>query len=145
MAKDEFYKHHRAAEIRAFQSPQGMVGRWVGGKAQQVAAHAIVMAPKPGQGQGYATGELASNIHASAPKVGRKGPEADVVSSTDHSVFVHEGTPPHTIKARPKKKLMFFWRKVGHVIFDDKVRHPGTRANPFLSSALRKVFGGPGR
>jgi hypothetical protein len=145
MADVVFYEHHRAVEAKAFQSPVGMVGRWTGRKAVDVAAHAKLVAPKPGQGRGYATGQLAANIRSSAPTVGRKGPEADVVSSTDHSLFVHEGTAPHIIRARPTKKLMFFWRNAGRIIFDSEVHHPGTPSNPFLVKALRNVFGGPGR
>lgn len=145
MPKDVVYVRHRPAEFRAFRSANGMTGRWTHSKAEQVATHSIAGAPKPGQGKGYATGELASNIYAERPKVGRRGPENDVVSNTDHSVFVHDGTPPHIIKPRLKEQLVFFWRKAGRVVFKDSVRHPGTAANPFLVNALRKVFGGPGR
>jgi hypothetical protein len=142
---DVEYIHHRPVEFKAFYSPRGMVGSWTKDRGNQVAAHAALIAPKPGQGKGYATGELASNIRVKGPVVGRRGPELDVVSSTNHSVFVHEGTPPHTIKAKPGKKMVFFWRKAGRVVFADKVRHPGTPANPFLVKALRAVFGGPAR
>jgi hypothetical protein len=58
---------------------------------------------------------------------------------------VHEGTEAHTIKAKPGGKMMFFFRKAGRIIFDDKINHPGTPANPFLVNALKAVFGGPGR
>lgn len=145
MANDVVYVHHHAAEFRAFRAPSGMVGRWTHGQAQRVAAHARLLAPKPGQGHGYATGETALSIRASASTIGRSGPEATVSSSTDHAVFLHEGTPPHTIKPRLAKKLVFFWRKAGQVVFRDSVRHPGTKAQPFLVKALRAVFGGPGR
>lgn len=145
MAKDVVYVHHRPAEFNAFRSPTGMTGRWTTTQAEKVAAHARAVAPKPGQSKGYATGELASNIRGSAAKIGRKGPEADVVASTDHAIFVHEGTPPHIIKPRYAEQLVFFWRKAARIVYKDKVRHPGTKANPFLVKALRKVFGGPGR
>jgi hypothetical protein len=145
MAEDVVYIHHKPAEFKAFRSPQGMSGRWTFSQAEQVAAHARLLAPKPGQGKGYATGELAANIHVKGPTIGRRGPEAEIVSSTDHSVFVHEGTPPHIIKPRFAEQLVFFWRKAGRIVFKDKVRHPGTKANKFLLNALREVFGGPGR
>ena len=143
--KDVIYIRHPRAELQAFRSPTGMVGRWTGKKAHEVQAHAIVFAPKPGQGRGYSTGETAANIRVKGPTVGRSGPEATIVSDTNHAVFVHEGTHPHVIKARPSGKMVFFWRKVGRVVFRDKVFHPGARANPFLVKALRSVFGGPGR
>jgi hypothetical protein len=145
MAKDVVYIRHPPAEARAFHSPNGMVGRWVTKKTHEVAAHSIAQAPKPGQGRGYATGELARGISPERTVVGRKGPESRVVSGSDHSVFVHEGTAPHVIRPRRKEQLVFFWRKTGHVVFRDMVRHPGTPSNKFLLNALRAVFGGPGR
>ena len=145
MANDVVYVHHRPAEFRAFQSPTGMAGKWTLEQANKVAAHAELLAPKPGQGKGYATGETALSIRVKGPTVGRKGPEATITSDTDHAVYLHEGTPPHAIKPRTKDKMVFFWRKRGKVVFRDNVWHPGTKANPFLSNALRAIFGGPGR
>ena len=145
MANDVIYVHHRAAEYRAFRSPTGMTGRWTLEQANKVATHARLLAPKPGQGRGYATGETALSVKVDGPTVGRTGPEARVLSSTDHAVFLHEGTPPHEIKPRFANKMVFFWRRAGRVVFRDRVWHPGTRANPFLVNALRAVFGGPGR
>lgn len=145
MATDVVYVHHRPAEYHAFWSPVGMTGRWTLGQANKVAVHARMLAPKPGQSRGYATGETLTSIKVDGPTVGRTGPEARVLSSTDHAVFVHEGTLPHVIKPRYADKLVFFWRKAGRVVFRDKVFHPGTKANPFLVNALRAVFGGPGR
>lgn len=145
MAKDVIYIRHRPVEYAAFKSPHGMVGRWTIRKAEEVAVQARLGAPKPGQGQGYATGNLAANINAKGPTVGRKGPEAEVIADTDYSLHVHEPTRPHIIKPRRAEKLVFFWRKTGRVVMKDKVRHPGTKGNPFLVRALQKVFGGPGR
>lgn len=145
MAKDVIYKHHRAAEFRAFKSPTGMTGRWTAEQAEKVAAHARLLAPKPGQGKGYATGETATSIRSGNVSLGRKGPEATVSAGTEHAFYLHEGTAPHVIKARPGKKMVFFLRSAGRVIYDNLVKHPGTKAQPFLSDALRKVFGGPGR
>lgn len=143
---DVTYIHHRPAEFKAFTSPSGMTGRWTRSQGDKVAAHAILIAPKPGgQGQGYATGELAANIRTKGPTIGRRGPEVEIISDTDHSVYVHDGTLPHTIKPRLAPQLIFFWRKAGRIVFKDSVRHPGTKANPFLVNALKKVFGGPGR
>lgn len=145
MADEIIYVRHRIPEYSAFRSPNGMVGRWTLEQANKVAAHARLLAPKPGQGRGYATGETLATIRVDGPSIGRTGPEATITSGTDHAVFLHEGTPPHSIKPRYAKKLVFFWRKAGRVVFSDGVRHPGTKANPFLVNALRAVFGGPGR
>lgn len=143
--KDVAYVRHPGAEFRAFRSPTGMTGKWTLEQANKVADHARLLAPKPGQGKGYATGETVFSIKVDGPTVGRSGPEVRVLSNTDHARFVHEGTTPHKIRARPGKKLVFFSRKAGRVLFKDEVHHPGTRANPFLVKALRAVFGGPGR
>lgn len=144
MAKDVVYVRHRPQEFQAFRAPTGMVGRYTTRQAQNVATHARVFAPKPGQGKGYATGETAANIKTSRTVVGRRGPEADIVADTDHAIHVHEPTHAHIIKPRFASKLVFFTRTGGKV-FAEKVFHPGTKGNPFLVKALRAVFGGPGR
>lgn len=142
---DVTYVRHRAAEHRAFRSANGTTGRWVTKKTAQVAAHAIAVAPKPGQGRGYATGELASKIKPERTVVGRTGPESGVTSGADHSLFVHQGTAPHIIRPRYPNKVMVFRGRMGQTIRTSLVRHPGTPANKFLVKALRFVFGGPGR
>lgn len=144
MANDVVYIHHRPAEFKAFRSPTGMAGRWTRSQAEQVAAHARLLAPKPGDSP-YATGETVTSIRAQGPTQGRRGPEATVISATDHAVFVHEGTEPHTIKPRLAPKLVFFFAKAARLVRRDEVFHPGTKAQPFLLDALKKVFGGPGR
>lgn len=145
MANDVVYVRHRIPEYKAFRSPTGMVGLWTLEQGEKVAAHARLLAPKPGQGEGYATGETVLNIRVRGPIVGRNGPEVEVVSDTDHALYVHEGTIPHIIRPRNAEKLIFFSRKTGMVMFKDKVFHPGTKANPFLVKALQAQFGGPGR
>lgn len=142
---DVVYTRHRPVEQFEFRSPNGMVGRWTTKKAKEAATLAIGAAPKPGQGEGYATGELALDIRPERATVGRSGPESRVISATEHAVFVHEGTPPHVIRPRRAKKLVFFWRKAGRVVYAKSVRHPGTQGNPYLVKALRQLFGGPGR
>lgn len=141
MANDVVYVRHRIPEFVAFESPTGMVGSWVGEKAVEVAAHAVVFAPKPGQGRGYATGETAASIRVDGPTRGRRGPEATISSETDHARDLHEGTEAHTIKPRRSPELVFFSRKQGRVIGRDEVHHPGTPANPFLLKALKEAFG----
>lgn len=142
---DGVYVRHRAVEAKAFHSPTGMVGRWTKTQAEKVEAHAKLVAPKPGSSRGYATGATAASVRAGNVSQGRKGPEATVGAHTEHALFVHEGTAAHTIKASPGQKMYFFFRKAGRMIFDDKISHPGTPANPFLVKALKAIFGGPGR
>jgi hypothetical protein len=84
-----------------------------------------------------------------------------VEAPAKYAHFVHDGTKPHIIRARRKKALAFFWLKVGMPVIVPKkpgggtgkrkgkkgvylhigkgfVRHPGTKARPFLMRALRE-------
>lgn len=61
----------------------------------------------------------------------------DVVSTAEHTLYVIKGTRPHKITGNPL--LGFFWPKVGQFVVFHSVNHPGTRANNFLSRALRKA------
>ena len=47
---------------------------------------------------------------------------------------VEEGTRPHTIRAKNKKAL--YWKGAKHPV--KSVRHPGSRAKPFLIPAFEK-------
>lgn len=62
------------------------------------------------------------------------GPARGIVEATaDYAAAVHEGTRPHLIKVKTKKVLAN--RRSGEV-FGRVVRHPGTKANPFLQNAI---------
>lgn len=50
-----------------------------------------------------------------------------------YAVYVHEGTRAHTITPRNKQVLRFVSR--GEFVFAKRVRHPGTRRDPFLYDA----------
>lgn len=54
-------------------------------------------------------------------------------SRAPYSIFVHEGTRPHIIEVRRKRVL-----SDGSNIFGTRVRHPGTKANPFMERAVKK-------
>lgn len=76
------------------------------------------------------------------------GLPAVIVGSEDPiALFHHEGTQPHPIVAvrAPGRHLVFFWKKVGHVVAfgppPKGVNHPGTKPNRFLVNALRAVGG----
>lgn len=63
---------------------------------------------------------------------------AVLVGSDDPIAFLHhEGTPPHTIRARRRPFLVFY--SGGRVRRVRSVRHPGTDPNPFLTDALRDL------
>lgn len=94
----------------------------------------------------------------------RKSVTGTVENRTEYAVAVHNGTRPHTISARRKKALAFMWARKGgiRVIVPRKpgggtgirksktgktvlwigkgfVRHPGTKARPWLDDALRQM------
>ena len=67
------------------------------------------------------------------------GPASGKVEvGADYGIFVHEGTRPHTIRAINKKVLAN--KRTGQ-FFGKVVKHPGTRANPFLKRAVDKNAG----
>ena len=51
-----------------------------------------------------------------------------------YAIFVHEGTQPHIIEPVTKKAL--FWKGALHPV--KRVKHPGTKANPFMTRGLDK-------
>jgi hypothetical protein len=65
-------------------------------------------------------------------------PYAGVVEfQAPHALFVVNGTPPHTIEARPGHTLRFVIN--GVTLFRKKVRHPGTKPNRFPDRAVRRA------
>lgn len=99
-------------------------------RATKVLAVAKIEAPSK-------TGELRRGIRMSQSRdvKGRWSTGYDVESTAPYSLFVIKGTKPHTIEGNPY--LAFFWPKVGKFVVFRSVNHPGTRANNFLSRALR--------
>lgn len=80
------------------------------------------------------TGGLRSQIAAGPPV-----PAGDVLwvrirSAAAYSSYVDEGTGPHPIEGNPL--LVFFWPKVGEVVFFRHVNHPGTTAREFFAEPM---------
>lgn len=88
------------------------------------------------------TGALRAGIRLqqSRDTRGRWASGWEVISNAPHTLFVIKGTRPHKIVGKPL--LAFFWPVVGRNVVFRHVNHPGTKANDFLSRALRK--GKPG-
>ena len=64
-----------------------------------------------------------------------KGLEATVhTSNVKYAIMVEKGTKAHLIK--PKNKKMLYWKGASHPV--RLVRHPGSRAKPFLEPAFEK-------
>ena len=53
-------------------------------------------------------------------------------SNVVYAIGVEKGTRPHTIK--PKNKKMLYWQGASHPV--KQVRHPGSKAKPYLIPAL---------
>ena len=65
------------------------------------------------------------------------GKHVRVESSHPATMYVIKGTRPHVIRPRTRKVLKF--RMAGRTVFAKVVHHPGTKANDFLTKALRTV------
>lgn len=91
--------------------------------------------PVPRRGPQRRPGTLRDKIVKRA--VSRGGEVVWQVGAEDPiALFHHEGTEPHVIRARRAPRLVFFWPRVGRVVYFRQVNHPGTRPNRFLTNAL---------
>lgn len=82
------------------------------------------------------------NARRMAPgRMGRKinavvvGKHVRIESSHPATMYVIKGTRPHTLRPRYRKVLKFSVK--GSTVFARVVNHPGTKANDFLTKALR--------
>lgn len=71
----------------------------------------------------------------------------EVEAKAPYSLYVHEGTRPHLIRVIRARVLATQARKApgwpvvsrkGYAIFGTKVKHPGTKSNPFLARGVEK-------
>jgi hypothetical protein len=62
---------------------------------------------------------------------------AAIGSPLEYAEPVHEGSPPHIIRAKNAKAL--YWRGASHPV--RQVSHPGNKANPFFTRAMEKAHG----
>jgi len=107
--------------------------RWLNPTLDAVTAQAKQEAP-------VRTGRLRESIHKEPIRwVGFLKAEGKVVADAPYARYVHDGTRPHVIRARRAKALHFYWQ--GREVFVKSVNHPGTKPNPFMTRAARKVVG----
>lgn len=84
------------------------------------------------------TGNLGRSIQEDPIRfVGPFRVETGVTARANYAAAVHEGTKPHVIKPRNASVLAF--PIGGKMVFAKSVRHPGTRARPFLRNAAERV------
>ena len=85
------------------------------------------------------TGNLGRSIREDEIKF--TGPlvvEGGVTAHADYAAAVHEGSRPHIIRPRRAKALRF--EVGGRTVFARMVRHPGTKARPFLRNAAERII-----
>ena len=85
---------------------------------------------------GVKTGRLRRSIHMRHHR-DMRGQYIWIGSDVNYALMHHEGTRPHLIRPNRAKILVFTSR--GQVIKTSLVRHPGTRANKYLSDSLRLI------
>lgn len=107
--------------------PDGQVGKYLSKKGTLIVTAARAQV-------GKRTGRLALSIHKRQMRVGRYQ-QLRVGSVVNYALAHHEGTKPHMIVAKDAQMLRF--TSGSRVIYTRMVRHPGTRANKYLSDNLR--------
>lgn len=80
------------------------------------------------------TGNLRSHHIMRVKELGTQV-RGSVINNAKYAAVVHDGSPPHTIRARRRKALRF--TVGGETIFARSVRHPGAAPRPWLFKALR--------
>lgn len=83
------------------------------------------------------TGRLRASIRVERRSVFGLRQRWTVGSDVEYAPMVNDGTRPHLIRPRNARVLRF--QVDGRTVFARVVRHPGTRARPFLDRALRDV------
>jgi hypothetical protein len=84
-------------------------------------------------------------------KVVQDGKSGLIVFMVDYAKFIEFGTPPHIIKPKSKEALRFEKDRKGRLskkrgakesdfVFAKKVKHPGTRPNPFIRETFQTKF-----
>lgn len=113
-------------------SPSGAVGRDLARRAFKVKQAARGEGPSRAV-VGVKTGRLRDSIEITHER-DPLGQAVRVGSRLDYALMHHEGTRPHVILPVRAKQLVFVSR--GRIIRTDRVNHPGTKPNRYLSDNL---------
>ena len=88
----------------------------------------------------YSTGRLKASINWSLT---RNNPGLGVTATSGSDLIyansVHGGQPARRIVPVRATYLRFYWRKVGRRVRFLSVNHPGTKAQPYLTDALKTI------
>ncbi len=79
------------------------------------------------------TGIVERSIRTASARKGRTL-SGTVYTVLDYGVYLHQGTNPHVIEPRRKKALR--WTDGGAFVFARRVKHPGTKKDPYIYEAL---------
>lgn len=79
------------------------------------------------------TGLAERSIRTASARKGRTL-SGTVYTVLDYGVYLHQGTNPHVIEPRRKKALR--WTDGGKFVFARRVKHPGTKKDPYIYEAL---------
>lgn len=111
----------------------GLVGRHLHKTANRITQLAKLQVGKK-------TGSLMRSIRFQHMAANATGPGVKIGAYTHYALLHHQGTKPHIITPnKPGGNLVF--RKGSRVIHTQIVRHPGTRANTYLTTPMRTVVG----
>ncbi len=103
--------------------------------ALQLGADLVVKEAKTKHDYTDRTGELTNSIMADDIQGSfASGMSITVSAGAKHGAFVEFGTKAHTIRPNVKKALR--WPVSGGFAFAKEVKHPGTKAIPFLADAM---------
>lgn len=82
----------------------------------------------------FSPGEVDVKVHNVEPRANEPLPLKSGGSTTLLRILEF-GSRPHVIEAKPGKRLVFFWPKVGKVVYAQRVEHPGTRPYSMMTLA----------
>jgi hypothetical protein len=135
----------------------GLASPMVANTTRRVMNRAEILAPVD-------TGNMRAS-HSMSMRVTRTSCTGRIEVGAKYAEYVHDGTPPHNIAANRANALSFRWGRMGGVrtvvpkkgqgptglrktkkgvifyIAKGYVRHPGTKARPWLFKALKEVAG----
>ena len=115
---------------RFLNQPSGEVGKYLDKIGNEILTIARSRA-------GVRTGRLKASLHKRHLRDSR-GQYMWVGSEVPYAYYHHEGTRPRVVTPRNSKVLRFTTR--GRVVYTHAANHPGTRANRYLSDALKTTI-----